>query len=594
VPHAFFTPLIYHLPRTLSAAADREELMKTGVNKSEFPSQYGVLNLDIGGFSAIEPHFSELESRPIHSAEALEQWLGDRSALDALLDEEYSVRYVAMTCNTADAAIEKSYLGFVEDVQPQMKAWADRLDRKFLATERRRSLPPVRYEVLNRQIENRAAIFREENIPLSTEDEKLGQQYQKIVGGMSVMHDGREQTLEQMARLLESPDRKLREEVWNKTGDRWDADREAIEEIYDQMVRVRHRMAQNAGFKDYREFAFRELERFDYTPADCVAFSDAIAAIAVPAAQRLADVRRKNIGVETLRPWDMSVDALNRQPLQPFEDTQKLIDGCHRIFAKVDPAFATQFQRMRDDELLDLGSRPNKAPGGYMMVFEGRRMPFIFMNAVGAQNDVQTMLHEGGHAFHAFAVRDEALHDLRQPPIEFAEVASMGMELLAAPYLSEFYGESDAQRAREDEMEKVIRFFPWMAMIDMFQHWVYSHPDHTRQERQEAWMDLQKRFNPFVDLRGHEDTMATSWHRKGHPFTVPFYYVEYGIAQLGALGVHFNACRDYSAAVANYRRALALGGRRPLPELFSTAGVKFDFTAPAIKPLISQAEQSLS
>ena len=547
--------------------------------------------LNRSGIGAVEPKFQELEARGVSGTAALEQWLADRSALDAALDEEYSRRYVAMTCHTGDAEIEKSYLAFVEEIQPAMKEWGDRLDRKFLSCESRRDLPRERYEVLNRQIENRVAIFREENIPLATQDEKLGQQYQKIVGGMSVMHDGREHTLEEMNRLLESPDRALRQEVWEKTSACWDVHRESLEEIYDQMVRVRHQMARNAGFSDYRDFAFRELERFDYTPKDCVAFSDAIAAIAVPASQRLADVRRKNLGLETLRPWDMAVDPLGREPLAPFKDTDELINKCHRMFNKVAADFGAQFQEMRDEKLLDLASRKNKAPGGYMMVFEGRRMPFIFMNAVGAQNDVQTMLHEGGHAFHSFAVREEPMLDLRQSPIEFAEVASMGMELLAAPFLSEFYSEADAQRARGDEMEKVIRFFPYMAMIDMIQHWAYANPGHDRSQRKKAWMDLNRRFNPWVDIRGYEETTSTSWHRKGHPFTVPMYYVEYGIAQLGALGVHFNACRDYPTAVKKYRAALGLGGRRPLPELFRTAGVEFDFTSRTMGPVIGEAEK---
>jgi oligoendopeptidase F len=337
------------------------------------------------------------------------------------------------------------------------------------------------------------------------------------------------------------------------------------------------------------------LERFDYTPADCERFGESIEQIVVPVARRLGELRKAQLGLETLRPWDMAVDPLGRSPLEPFSGAKALMDGCGRIFKSVSPGFGDEFSRMRDEGLLDLESRKGKAPGGYMMEYDGRRLPFIFMNAVGRQDDVQTLLHEGGHAFHAFAARGEDLAFVREAPIEFAEVASMGMELLAGKFLEEFYAASgDAERARIDHLDGVVRFFPYMACIDLLQHWVYTHPGHTRAERAAAWTSLNRRFNDWVDYSGYEDSLAYLWHRKGHPFTVPFYYVEYGIAQLGALGVWLNSQRDFGGAVASYRRALGLGGKRPLPELFSTAGVKFDFSARAIEPLIGEASRQLN
>lgn len=541
---------------------------------------------DLGDPAVVEQHYAELESRPLGSREALEAWLLDWSDLEAWLDEEGGVRYVEMTCQTDDTVRERRYLDFIENVQPTAKVWSNKLEHKFLYCEHRSALPKDRYAVLVRQIENSISLFRDENVPLQTDDDKLRQQYQKLVGGLTVQHDGREQTMQQMARYLESTDRVVRQEAWEKMAARWAEVRDDVESLYDRMVEVRTRIATNAGFTSYREYAFRELERFDYNPADCLAFAAAIEAIAVPAAKQLGDVRRAQLGVPSLKPWDMAVDPKGREPLRPFEGAAQLIDGCGRIFARVLPEFGEQFAVMRREGLLDLESRKGKAPGGYMMEYKGRRLPFIFMNAVGTHDDVQTMLHEGGHAFHVFAAANEPLAALRDPPIEFAEVASMGMELVAGPHLGEFYQPGDTARAWEEHLDGIVRFFPYMATIDQLQHWAYTNPYHTREERKAAWLDLNRRFAGWVDYSSYEDALAYAWHRKGHPFTVPFYYVEYGIAQLGALGVWLNSRKDYASAVSAYRGALSLGGRRPLPELFAAAGVRFDFSAETLRPMI--------
>ncbi len=550
--------------------------------------------IDLGDWSSVEGYYRDLGNQSLSSVEALEAWLLDLSELDAWLDEEGSVRYVEMTCQTDDAEREKRYLSFIEDVVPNARAWSNKLDRKFLDCEHRAALRPDRYGVLIRRIENRVALFRDENIPLQTEDEKLCQKYQKVVGALTAEHDGRERTMQEMARYLQETDRAVRQEAWEKITAKWAAVRDEIESIYDEMVAVRHKIALNAGLADYREYAFREKERFDYTPEDCQAFAFAIEATAVPAARGLAEERKRLLGVDTLRPWDMAADPRGRPPLRPFDKPEELISGCAKIFEQVEPILGEQFARMRREELLNLASRKGKAPGGYMIVYEGRRLPFIFMNAVGTERDVQTLLHEGGHAFHGFAARDEALVSFRNAPIEFAEVASMSMELLGGKYMDAFYDETDQARSAADNFDGIIRFFPYMAMVDMFQHWVYTHPKHARDERKQAWLNLERRFAGSADYSGYEDVLPYLWHRKMHPFTVPFYYVEYGIAQLGALGVWLNSRRDYAAAVRDYRSALALGGSRPLPELFEAAGVRFDFTETVLRPAVEEMQKQLA
>ncbi len=548
---------------------------------------------NFGDWGAVKPYFDDLAARPLTSRSDLERWLEDCSELQSALDEERNIREVAMTCATDDVVKEKAYIDFLEVVVPPSRIEWDRLDRKLLACPPHAELDPRRFGVLMRRVRNRVEIFRDENVPLQTEDEKLRQQYQKMCGAMTVEIDGREQTLEQAGRYLDLSDRARRQEAWEKVSARRLRDRDALDTIFDEMVRLRHQIAVNAGCRDYRDYAFRDMERFDYSPADCERFHATVERVGVPAARELHRRRAAALGVDKLRPWDLSVDVRNRPPLRPFEQTDSLVAGCQRIFQRISPELAKQFEHMNRAGLLDLDSRKGKAPGGYMTTYEVRRVPFIFMNAVGQHRDVETLLHEGGHAFHAFATRGEPLAAYRHSPIEFAEVASMGMEMLAIDRLDEFYQGKDFDRARREQLEGIVIFFPWMATVDAFQHWIYTHPAHTREERKAAWLAIRARFGGLEDFSGYEDARAWHWHRQLHPFTHPFYYVEYGIAQLGALMVWRNSLRDYAKSVNDYRAALALGGSRPLPELFSTAGARFDFSAETFSPLIAAIEDAL-
>jgi len=551
----------------------------------EFPRRHVAAEVDFGEWATAETYYRELAERAVGSLTEFEQWLLDWSELDAAFDEEGTRRRVEMTRATDDPQRERRYLHFVENVQPQREPWHDKLRRKFSELAGRFPLPRKRYEVLERSIRNSIEIFRAENIPLQVEDAKLQQQYQKITGAMTVTYCGRELTLQQLARYLEEPDRQVREQTYRLGSERFLSDADALDDIYDRMVRIRHQMARNAGLPTYREYAFKAMERFDYTPDDCIAFHEAIAEVVVPAATLLAEQRRRKLKLQTLRPWDLAVDPENRPPLRPFDNEERFTQGCSRIFHQVSRELGQIFDLMCRRDLLDLSSRKGKAPGGYMSAFAERREPFIFMNAVGTEGDVRTLLHEGGHAFHTWACRHEPIYAYRGYPIEFAEVASMGMELLSLPHLEEFYGH-ETDRARKRFLEDIVDFFPFMARVDAFQHWVYTHVDAGREGRKDEWVRLGRRFSPFVDRSGLERDERHSWHRKLHFFEAPFYYVEYGIAQLGALQVWMNSRRDYEQAVAFYRNGLALGAARPLPELFEAAGCKFDFSQQTLRPLI--------
>mgnify|MGYP001273020534 CR=1 FL=1 len=559
----------------------------------EFPRQYVAPGDAFAEWSVAERYYRELLERPVNSLVEFENWMRDFSETDAVFDEEGTARQIDMTRATDDPAREQRFLHFVEHVQPHREPWHNKLRMRFVELAGRFPLPPKRYEVLERSIRNAIALFREENIPLQVENAKLAQQYQKITGGMTAVFRGEEMTLQQVDRFLEEPDRATREAAWRASSDRFLQNADALNQLYEKMVRVRHQMARNADCRDYRAFAFRAMERFDYTPEDCLAFHDAIEKVVVPAAGELAAQRQAKLAVERLRPWDMAVDPEGQPPLRPFRTDAELADGCGRIFHKVDRELGEIFDGLRERDMLDLGSRKGKAPGGYQATYAERRVPFIFMNAVGTERDVRTLLHEGGHAFHTWACRNEPLLAYRGYPTEFAEVASMGMECLALPFCEVFYG-ADAPRASKRHFMEIVTFLPYMARVDAMQHFVYTHVDCGIEARLEEWRRLTRRFSPFVDWTGLERYDQHSWHRKLHFFEAPFYYVEYGIAQLGALQVWLNSQRDYEQAVAFYRNGLALGGSRPLPELFEAAGCKFDFSEKTLRPLVDAVMEEIA
>ncbi|GMV96608.1 MAG: hypothetical protein AMXMBFR83_09700 [Phycisphaerae bacterium] len=559
----------------------------------EYPRRFVPEGADMGDWSAIEPLFEALERRPIETPGQLEGWLLDVSELAACLSEEGSKRYVAMTCQTDDPAREQAHLHFIEQIQPRCKPRWHALRERYVKSPARALLDRSRYLVYDRGTVAAVELFRQENVALHTEAEKLDQQYQKVCGAQTVEHDGREQTLQQMARYLQETDRSVRRAAWEKTAARRLQDRETIDAIYDALIGLRVKIAANAGFENYRDYKWKEYERFDYTPADAFAFHEAIEQHVVPAYRAIQRARQATLKVDRLRPWDLAVDPHGRPPLRPFEGGAELSARCSAVFHRLCPDLGRQFDAMIEAGWLDLESRKGKAPGGYQATFDETRHPFIFMNAVGLHRDVETLLHEGGHAFHALAARDEPLLAYRHATMEMAEVASMGMELLALDCLDVFYSGEDLRRARREQLEGIIGVFPWIATSDAFQHWVYGHPQHTRAQRTEQWLRLLDRFGGIEDWSGYEPAREALWQRQLHLFGYPFYYIEYGIAQIGALQLWRNARRDRSEALARYRAALALGGSRPLPELWRAAGLDFDFSARTLAPLVRAVLEEL-
>ncbi|MCL4235947.1 MAG: M3 family oligoendopeptidase, partial [Deltaproteobacteria bacterium] len=487
----------------------------------------------------------------------------------------------------------KRYQEYVQRIHLPAQAEADALKRKLVES----GLVPEGFEVPLRQARADIEIFREENQALKAKEHDLRQRYRKITGAQMVDWDGERKTVAQLGPVLQEPDRARREAAWRAQMTRWLQDRDAIDALWAEFLDVRLPMAVNAGFATYRDYAWKMMGRFDYTPADCAAFRDAIERAVVPVAERIYAKRRAALGVDRLRPWDLNVETRGDVPLRPFANGSELEEKAATVFDALDPYLGARYRTMRVEGLLDLENREGKAPGGFCTGYDQRRRPFILMNAVGIHNDVQTMLHEAGHAFHAFEVYRLPHHQRWAAPMEFCEVASMSMERLAAPHMSApgaFYTEAEAARARIEHLEEIVLFWPYMAVVDGFQHWVYEHPSTARDARRcdETWAALWARFMRGVDWSGLETEAATGWHRKLHIHLYPFYYVEYGLAQLGAVQVFGRSLADPAGALADYRSALSIGAGT-LPELFSAAGAKFAFDTETLGAAVNLVERAM-
>ena len=559
------------------------------------PRQFVPANINLGNWKELNPLFKKLEEQldTSSTAENLEQVILNWEELSAAIAEEGSKRYIAMTCQTEDKDAEKAYLEFVEKIEPEEKECNFLLSKKLTKHPQCKDLKNQRYDVFLRDTALQVELFRSENVTLETEASKLGQKYQKIIGGLTVHFEGKEQTLIQMSRHLEGTERNHRQEAWELVANRRLDESEKIDSHIDDLAKLRNQMSENAGFSNYRDYAHKRLGRFDYSPDDCISFQNAIEEEMVPLLRELQDERIQELNINELKPWDTATDPKGRPPLEPFEKVSDLIECSQSIFNQVDGNLSDWFQTMQDLDLLDLANRKGKAPGGYQCSLDESRLPFIFMNSVGVQRDVETLLHEAGHAFHSMASQNEPLHSYRHAPIEFCEVASMAMELLGSEFLEEFYNSEEARRARINHLEGIVFVFPWIATVDAFQHWLYLNPDHSIEDRDKAWSNLIDRFGGNVDWTHYELAKAKLWHKQLHIFLHPFYYVEYGIAQLGALQVWANYKNNKSKALNDYKAALALGGSKPLPELFKRCNIQFDLSRDTVAPMADLLRKEL-
>ena len=540
------------------------------------------------------PYYEELASRPLDTSN-VEAWMADWSRFESLLSEAAALANFAYTCDTSDPDREAAQLRFGTQISPRAQEQRVRLQKRLVELDYVR--PGI--ETMLQRFRNQMELFDEANVPLFAELSELGTQWNKINGAMTVSWAGEEKTPAQLLPFLHSLDRDERERAFMLRAQPYIRQHDVLAGIFDRMYDLRQKVAKNSGFANYRDFAHREKNRFDYTPEDCMRFHVAVEEAVLPAIERINDRRRRRMGLDALRPWDMTAEPLGRPPLKPFDDIRGFIDRGGPVFAHVDPDFRGYYQAMDDNDLLDLDNRKGKAPGGYCQTLAFRKLPLIFMNAVGVDGDLRTLLHESGHAFHAIEASRLPLLFQRHPGSEMAEVASMSMELLASPYIGKesggYYSDDDARRSRADLLEGIILFFPHCASVDAFQHWIYlDEAGRDVNARDRKWLDLRRRFEgKSVDWSGLDSERIARWYQQPHFFASPFYYIEYGIAQLGALQVWRNSLRDPKAAISQYRQALALGATRPLPELFKAAGARLIFDSDGMGELVTLVEEEL-
>ena len=546
-------------------------------------------------WETLEPYLKELLERELNTPRDLEPWLLDMSELEAAVSENACWRQINMTCDTENKELEAAFNFYCMEIQPKIQPYSDALNRKLVNSPLLDSLDKDTYYTYLRNVRKSIELFREENIPLQAEMAVLQQQFGQVTGAMMVTVNGTDYTLQQAAKFLENPDHNLREEVYRKIQERRLQDKEKLNELFDKLVKLRDTAARNAGFESYTDFRFKELGRFDYTKEDCFQFHQAVKEHVLPLVNMIYHKKKEKLGVDTLRPWDLDAEPAGVDPLRPFNTGEELLQKSMECFNRLRPFFGECLAKMRELKHLDLESRKGKAPGGYNCPLAESGAPFIFMNAAGQMHDVTTMLHEGGHAVHSFLTHPLPLTGFKEYPMEIAEVASMAMELISMDQWDTFFGnENDLKRAKEHQLERVITIFPWIVVIDKFQHWLYANPAHTHEQRTNAWENILEEFRDnVIDYSGLETYRSNAWQRQLHLYEVPFYYIEYGIAQLGALGMWMQYKKDPQGALDNYCNALALGGTKTLPELYKTAGLEFNFSPARIKVLMDFVKEEM-
>ncbi|MBX2897706.1 MAG: M3 family oligoendopeptidase [Cyclobacteriaceae bacterium] len=556
------------------------------------PTDFTITN-----WQALKPYFDDLVSRSVDTTAELEKWLTDRSELESIISEDLGWRYIKMTCYTDNEEYGKNYQDFVENIQPQIAPYADQLNRKLAAAPGLTQLEQQPgYKILIRNLKKDIELFREENIPLFTQINTETQKYAQLSGAMTVEIDGKELTLQQAGVILQSTDRAKREQVYHKISERRLKDNETLDLLFTDLIQLRHQVSINAGQPNFRDYMFKSYGRFDYTPKDCFNFHEAIATEVVPILNQLSAERKQKLGVDKLKPWDKAVDADGLPPLKAFENGKDLTEKSIECFRRLDPFLGQCLSIMKEMGHLDLESRKGKAPGGYNYPLAEIGVPFIFMNATSTMRDMTTIMHEGGHAVHNFLTKDLALADFKSPPMEVAELASMSMELISMQHWDIFFtDEAELKRAKREQLEDIIETLPWVATIDQFQHWIYENPAHTPDMRKQKWNEVFARFaDTITDWSGQEMARDYMWQKQLHLYEVPFYYIEYGMAQLGAIALWRNYKLNNQKGLEGYMNALKLGNLNTIPEIYAAAGIKFDFSRTYIKELMEFVKQELA
>jgi oligoendopeptidase F len=566
------------------------DLASSKKNRVFLPESYTINNWD-----SLKEYYESIKNRQISNQIDFINWLRDKSELASYVSENFAWRYIKMTCDTSDETLQKDYQDFVENIQPHLAAYDDILNKKTLEYADKWDVQEEGYAIMIRGIKESVKIFREENIALYTEIQLKQAEYQSITGAMTVTINGEEMTMPKAGTLLQSTDKILRETAWKAISERRYTDKDKLNQNFSELLALRNQVAKNADFKNFRDYMFSAMGRFDYTPQDCFDFHESIAQTVLPIVNKMETERKTSLGCESYKPWDVKVDTEGNEALKPFTNGQELLDKTEVCFADINPEFSSYIKTMREMGHFDVESRKGKAPGGYNYPLEETGVPFIFMNATDTTRDMVTMVHEGGHAIHSFVVRDLPLNAYRNTPMEVAELASMSMELISMEHWDAYFtNPDDLKRAKREHLKDILAALPWIATVDKFQHWIYENPEHTLEERAEKWENILSELGDSVtDWSGLEEFKKYSWQKQLHIYEVPFYYIEYGMAQLGAISVWRNYKNNPEKGIEQYINALSLGYTKGIKEIYEEAGIRFDFSKAYISELMDFVQDEL-
>lgn len=562
----------------------------TAAVRRYLPHNHKITNLE-----SITPWLDLLQDEELDNLADLEAWLYKKSEVEAAIYEEKAWRFIRMTCDTANPEAQAAYQAFNSDIVPHITQYSQNLRKKLHESPAFGLLSPKEYEVMVRQIKNDLALFREENIPLITQADELAREFDRISSQLTIQVNGEEITLQKAGVLLEDKNRAHRETIWTKIAQCRISKADELDNLFEQMVQIRHQIGQNAGYDSFADYKLLAMGRFDYGREKCISFHQSIERVILPLYESQMGERRNILGVESVKPWDSFFNIYGDRPLRPFADTHELVEKSIIVLDKIRDGWGKNIQLMREMGQLDLDNRMGKATGGYNYTLPESGMPFIFMNAVGTHTDLVTMMHESGHALHSVATRQIMLSEFRYLPSEIAELAAMSMEFLSMDYWDVFYEDpEELARAKRDQIQRPIVLLPWIATVDAFQFWVYDNPQSGIPARRNAFAEIYKRHHGnAIDYQGQESTLLTSWHKQRHIFDLPFYYIEYGIAQLGAIAIWRNFRKDPERALDQFWHALSLGYTRPIPEIYAAAGIQFDFSEAYIQELAEFMEGEL-
>jgi oligoendopeptidase F len=545
-------------------------------------------------FNDLEKLFISLMDREIDSKRKLEKLISDLNEIKIVFDERRAKVFINSTCHTNNKKIQEEYINFITKIEPKTKEYIFKIHEKILENNKKHPLTSPKYNIYIRHLKNHYKLFKKENVELEKHEEELANKYSKIMGNMMFSFRGKKYTAQQMFKFLEEQDRNVRKEAYNVIWEKRKKEVNKIYNIFKRQIKIRNKIAKNANFKNYRDYKFEERERFYYTPDDCFSFHKNIKKNIIPFANRIMERRKKILGIDSIKPWDTPVDIYGKEPLKPFPNSKELLSKTIEVFKRVHPELGRKVSLMKKNKMLDLESRKGKAPGGYMSDLPETKLPFIFMNSVGIHEDILILLHESGHAFHLFSYNKQPLVEYRNPPNEICEVASMAMELLTMDKWYIFYDKKeDFLRAKIRHLGSIISLFPWISIVDLFQHWLYTEVNVNRVSLIKKWEDLVKTFLPHIDYTGNDFSLSYGWIRIIHLFRYPFYYIEYALAQLGALQLWSNYKKDPKKTINQYMDGLSLGGSRPLPELYKAIGIKFDFSEKMLKKLLNEVNKEL-